>query len=96
MTDPKIASYRRTILVLVFIIIFGAIAAPVAVIVFVGERQQAVQTEVTCTTLEANLIVARSVTANRILLVRIAHNLGLHVELPPRVDLPEVPPECTE
>jgi hypothetical protein len=96
MTDPKVASLRRIVLVLVFVIIFGAVAAPIGVIVAVQEVQQNTQTEITCTTLEANLIVAKAVTANRVLLVRIAHNLGLHVELPPRIDLPEVPPECAE
>lgn len=94
MTDPKITSLRRIILVLVFMLVFGAVLAPIGVVVYVGQVQQSVQTEVTCTTLEANLIVARAVTANRILLVRIAHSLGLHVSIPPIVELPEVPTEC--
>lgn len=96
MTDPKVTSLRRLVLVLVIMLVFGAVAAPIGVIVYVGQIQQSVQTEVTCTTLEANLIVAQAVTANRVLLVRIAHNLGLHVELPPRINLPEVPIECSD
>lgn len=79
---------------MVFVLISGAIAAPIGVIVLVNESQKDAQAQITCTTLQAGLVEARAIAANRVLLVRIAASLGLHVRIPPPIDLPEVPAEC--
>ena len=81
---------------MVFVLVFGAVAAPIGVIVMVNEGQQRVQFEINCTTLRAGLIEARLIQANRVMLVRIAHNLGLPVRVPPPISLPEVPVECEQ
>lgn len=83
-------------LILVFVLVFGAVAAPTGVILLINRSQQRVQFEITCATLETGLIEARGIQANRILLVRIADSLGLPVDIPPRIALPEVPEECAE
>jgi hypothetical protein len=92
----NVTRLRRTVLVLVVVVVFGAVLAPTVVIFAIGRVQQNTQTQINCTTLEAGVSVARTVQSNRVLLIRIARTLGLMIRVPPLVVIPEVPAECAE
>ena len=84
---------RALVLALVVSIIFAAIVAPTAVIVFVGSKTAEVQLEVSCEVLKAEVHQLQAITRNGVLLEEITRNLGLPIVPPPTIPIPEVPPE---
>lgn len=85
---------RAWILALVLVIVFTSVAAPTLVLVFVGQQANHIQLEVTCSILQAEVDQLQAVTRNGNLIEEIARNLGLPIQPPPEIVIPEVPAEC--
>jgi hypothetical protein len=83
--DHKVSRYRTVVLVLVSIIVFAAVAAPIAVIVFQQEASQREQQETDCAIIRSEIRTHED-------LEDIRRVLGL----PPGPPTPEVPVECVD
>jgi hypothetical protein len=93
-SNGRVQRLRMVVLVLVIMLVFAGIAAPVTVIFYTQEQTSDAVLRITCTTAEANVSQLKAVQQNGEVLDDIARSLGLPIPVRPPIVVPELPAEC--